>query len=92
MIDPTKIDMNAVPKKFADGALGTFSKEYFAVALTMGNALDAYALTPTLMKSIATWMNSQVATYEKQYGEIDMTPPQIYSPIQISDLQNPGDN
>jgi len=86
MIDPTKVDMNQIPKKFADGALGTFNKESFAVGITSGNALDAYAMTPTLMKSIAGWMNTQVSAYEKQHGEIDMSPAQISSPIQMTDL------
>jgi hypothetical protein len=39
------------------------------------------------MKSIAIWMNSQIEGYEKQFGVIDMTPPQIQSPIQMADLK-----
>ena len=38
------------------------------------------------MKSISIWINGQVQNYEKQFGEIDMTPPQIQSPIQMADL------
>jgi hypothetical protein len=45
-----------------------------------------------MMKSIAQWMTSQVMSYEKQFGEIDMTPPQIQSPLQISDLKKPGED
>jgi hypothetical protein len=41
------------------------------------------------MKSIAIWMKGQVENYEKQFGEIDMTPPLIQSPIQMSDLKGP---
>ncbi len=60
MIDPTKIDFNQIPKKFCDGAIGAYSKEIFSFALTSGNSLDSFAVTPQVMKSIATWMNSQI--------------------------------
>jgi len=86
MIDPTKVDMNQLPKKFVDGAMGAFGKEFFSFALASGNALDAFATTPQVMKSIADWMSSQVASYEKQFGAIDMNPPSVQSPIQMSDL------
>jgi len=86
MIDPTKIDMNQLPKKFCDGAIGTYGKELFSFAFTSGNNLDSFATTPQTMKSIATWINAQIQNYEKQFGEIDMTPPQIQSPIQMADL------
>ena len=86
MIDPTKIDLNQLPKKFCDGAVGAYGKEIFSFAITSGNNLDPFATTPQVMKSIAIWMNSQVQNYEKQFGEIDMTPPKIQSPIQMADL------
>ena len=95
MIDSKKvsmINMNELPKKFCDGAIGAFGKEAFSFALTSGNALDSYASTPQVMKSIASWMNKQVEDYEKMYGEIDMTPPKIQSPLQIADLKNPEDD
>jgi hypothetical protein len=92
MIDPTKINMNELPKKFVDGAVGGYGKDVFSFALTSGNNLDSYATTPQVMKSIAMWANGQVQNYEKQFGEIDMTPPQIQSPIQMADLKNPGED
>lgn len=91
MIDPTKVDMNQLPKKFCDGAIGAYGKELFSFALTSGNNLDSFATTPQVMKSIAIWINSQVQNYEKQFGVIDMTPPQIQSPIQMADLKKHGD-
>lgn len=91
MIDPTKIDMNQLPKKFCDGAIGAFGKELFSFALTSGNNLDSFATTPQIMKSIAIWMSKQIENYEKQFGVIDMTPPQIQSPIQMADLKDLGD-
>ena len=92
MIDPTKINMNQLPKKFCDGAIGGFGKEIFSFALTSGNNLDSFATTPQTMKSIAIWMNGQVQNYEKQFGEIDITPPKIQSPIQMADLKDLGDS
>ena len=92
MIDATKVDMNQLPKKFIDGAIGAHGKDVFTFALTSGNTLDSFATTPQIMKSIAIWINEQVVNYEKQFGEIDMTPPQIQSPLQMADLKNPGDN
>lgn len=92
MVDPTKIDFNQVPKKFCDGAVGAYGKELFSFALTSGNTLDSFATTPQIMKSITLWMSKQLQDYEKQFGEIDMTPAQIQSPIQISDLKKPGNS
>lgn len=87
MIDPTKIDINQLPKKFCDGAIGAHSKEFFSFSLTSGNNLDSFATTPQIMKNIAIWINEEIKNYEKQYGEIDMTPAQIQSPIQMADLK-----
>ena len=86
MIDPKKIDINELPKKLCDGAIGGFNKEIFSFALTSGNSLDSFAATPQIMKSIAVWISGQVGNYEKQFGEIDMNPPQIQSPLQAADL------
>ena len=86
MIDPTKIDFNQIPKRFCDGAVGAHGKDLFSFGITSGNNIDAYATTPQMMKSIAIWMNGQVKGYEEKFGEIDMTPPQIQSPIQMADL------
>jgi len=33
MIDPKKVDMNQLPKKFIDGAIGAHGKEIFSFAL-----------------------------------------------------------
>lgn len=86
MIDPKKIDINDLPKKLCDGAIGGYNKEVFSFALTSGNSLDSFAATPQIMKSIAVWLSAQVQNYEKQFGEIDMNPPQIQSPLQAADL------
>ena len=88
MIDPNKIDINQLPKKFCDGAIGAHNKELFYFALTSGNNLDSFATTPHVMKSIAAWINGQIKKYEEAFGEIDMT---IESPIQMKDLGNSGE-
>ena len=92
MIDPTKVNMNQLPKKFIEGAIGAYGKEIFSFALTSGSNLDSFATTPQIMKSIAVWIGKQVENYEKQFGVIDMTPPKVVSPIQVSDLNKPGEN
>ena len=92
MIDPKKVDMNQLPKKFIDGAIGAYGKEIFSFALTSGNNLDPFATTPQVMKSIASWINRQVENYEKQFGVIDMTPPSVVSPLQVSDLKKTGED
>lgn len=86
MIDPKKIDINQLPKKLCDGAIGGYGKEIFSFALTSGNSLDCFASTPQVMKAIALWISSQIDNYEKQFGKIDMTPPEIQSPLQAADL------
>lgn len=86
MIDPQKINLDELPKKLCDGALGGHNKEIFSFVLTSGNSLDSFAATPQIMKSISQWMVEQISTYEKTFGEIDMSPQQIASPIQVSDL------
>ncbi|HNW71824.1 MAG TPA: hypothetical protein PKZ36_01975 [Candidatus Paceibacterota bacterium] len=86
MIDPKKIDFNQLPKKFCDGAIGAFNKESFFFAFTSGNNLDVFATTPRTMKDIAIFLTRHVENYEKQFGEIDMTIPEIPSPLQMSDL------
>ena len=86
MIDPKTLDLNKLPKKFVDGAIGSHGKEGFCFVLTSGNELHSFMTTPTTMKSISEWMSKQIATYEKQFGEIDMTPPAVVSPLQASDL------
>lgn len=86
MVDPQKVDFNQMPKKFCDGAIGSFNKQAFFFTMTSGNNLDVFATTPQVMKDIARFMNESVQKYEKQFGEIDMTPPKIISPFQASNL------
>jgi len=86
MIDPTKIDFNQLPKKFADGAVGAFNRDVFYFGITSGNTLDVFATTPQVMKDITQFFQRHVDNYEKMHGVIDMTAPPIPSPLQSSDL------
>ena len=52
MIDPKKVNMNELPKKFCDGAIGAYGKEIFSFALTSGNNLDPFAATPQVMNHL----------------------------------------
>ncbi len=90
MVDPTKVDFNQLPKKFCDGALGAYNKEAIMFCLTSGNNLDPYATTPKVAKSIAVFFNQQIENYEKQFGAIDMTTPEIVSPFKSADFK-PGE-
>lgn len=96
MIDPKQVNitqlLNQVPKKFCDGAIGGHNKDSFSFGLTSGNSVDAYATTPQIMKSISIWLGKQIEDYEKTFGVIDMTPPQIQSPIQMADLKESRDD
>ena len=67
MIDPKKIDINQLPKKFCDGAIGSHAKEVFYFTFTSGNNLDSYAATPQTMKSISLWIQGQVQKYEQTF-------------------------
>jgi hypothetical protein len=87
MIDPKKINIDALPKKLIDGALGAHNEEIFTFALTSGSTLDSFAATPRTMKSVSEWLKTQITMYEKRYGVIDITPPKIESPIQRTDLK-----
>jgi len=84
--------MNQLPKKFVDGAIGAHGRDLFSFAFTSGNNLDSFATTPQIMKSISIWLNEQIQNYEKQFGEIDMKPARVQSPIQMADLKNPEDD
>jgi hypothetical protein len=58
--------------------------------MTSGNNLDVFATTPRVMKDIAIFLGRHIENYEKQFGLIDMTIPDIPSPLQISDLGSSG--
>ncbi len=86
MVDYTKVDINQLPKKFCDGAIGSFGKDLVVFCMASGNNLDSFATTPQIAKDIAKFFATQVENYEKQFGVIDMTPTLIPSPIQSAEF------
>lgn len=86
MIDPKKVNLDSLPKKYIDGAIGAHNEDIFTFAFTSGNELTPFAATPRTMKSVSKWLEGQVVLYEKKHGEIDISPRQIASPIQPDDL------
>ena len=90
MLDPKKINFDHIPKKFADGAIGAMTKDSIFVGFTSGGNVDMFATSPRIMKSISQFLDRHIENYEKNFGEIDMTPPPIPSPIQSSDLGDLG--
>ncbi|HWC57860.1 MAG TPA: DUF3467 domain-containing protein [Candidatus Paceibacterota bacterium] len=86
MIDPKKIDLNQLPKRFCDGAVGGFNKEIFLIVLTSGTELTPFATSPQVAKSIALWLSKNVQDYESRFGEINMNAHLIQSPFQPDTL------
>jgi len=88
MIDHKKVNFDQIPKKFADGAIGAMTKDSIFVGFTSGQNVDMFASSPRVMKSISQFLKRHIENYETNFGEIDMTPPPIPSPIQSSDLDS----
>ncbi len=84
MIDPTKVNINDIPKQFIDAGLAAHTKEFFYVILGSGNALNGFATSPSQFKALANMMSKNLELFEQKYGIIvqnDKEP--IISPIQI---------
>lgn len=94
MIDVQNVNLNNVPKKFLDGAIGAYGKNIFMVSFTLGNMADSYATIPPVMKDVARFLSKLVEEYEKAYGPIDMAIPEVISPFKFDDFKKPpeGDN
>ncbi len=87
MIDVTKLDFNQLPKRYADGAVGSYGKDVLFFGITSGNSFETYATSPKVAKEIANFFQRNVENYEKQFGAIDMTAPSVVSPIQAGDIK-----
>lgn len=79
-------DILKLPRIFCDNVKGGFSKENFVLGFFSGADVEMYAFTPAHAKRLAIWMNAQIGSYEKQFGEIDanLLKPTV-SPIQFTD-------
>ena len=81
------IDLSKLQKKFCDNIAAAFSQEFFLMGMFSGEEREVYALTPQHMKRLSQYLTTQVAEYEKKFGEIDAAwKPSIESPIQTKDL------
>lgn len=81
------MDFTKVPKQFCDNINVAFTSEFFLMAVASGEAAVAYALTPQHAKRLTLMMSQNIASFEKQFGEIKAEwPEKIPSPIQSSDL------
>jgi hypothetical protein len=82
------IDLNKIPKQFCENAMIGHSSENFVMAIIVGEAVAAYALTPQHMKRFAQNAAHQIAEYEKKFDTINAAwAPGIESPIQTKDLK-----
>lgn len=86
MLDYSKINIESLPKVFADGAFGALNKEFFYFAFTSGNKVETFATNPSTYKSITEWMVKSLKMYEEKYGEIKQEERQIISPFTLGDL------
>jgi hypothetical protein len=83
------MDFNKIPKQFCENVVAGHSAENFVLVMSVGETVQAYALTPPHMKRVAQSLAHQVAEYEKQFGSIDATwSPGIESPIQSKDIRD----
>lgn len=61
------------------------------MVIHVGEAANAYALTPPHMKRLVQSLTHQLNKYEKQFGSIQETrPPSIESPLQFKDIRGNG--
>lgn len=81
------MDINKIPKQFAENVTVGFSGEFFALLMHVGETIASYALTPQHTKRLAQYLTFQVTEYEKKFGQIHAEwKPGIESPIQTKDL------
>lgn len=82
------MDFNAIPKQFCESVVAGHSEENFVMIMNVGNAANAYALTPPHMKRLVQSLSHQLSEYEKKFGTIQATwSPDIESPIQSKDIK-----
>ena len=87
------MDLNKIPKQFCDNVTIAYSAEYFALALTAGQNVNAYSLTPAHAKRLVQYLSYNIENYERSFGEIQAKwAPGIESPIQMIDLNKPEGN
>ena len=86
------MDFSKIPKQFCENVVAGHSQDSFVLLMSVGEAVQAYALTPPHMKRLVQSLSHQVGEYEKQFGTIDAKwSPGIESPIQTKDIRGGGE-
>jgi hypothetical protein len=76
-------DLEKAPKLFCENIKLGFSKEYFVMALSSGEQGTFYSLTPEHTKRLLLYLTHEIASFEKQHGEIKADwNPNVVSPVQ----------
>ncbi len=76
-------DFRNEPKEFCESIQLAYTPEYFAMALSSGEAGVVYAITPQHAKRFAQYLAHQVAEFEKEHGAITAQwNPNVVSPVQ----------
>jgi hypothetical protein len=85
------MDFNKIPKQFCENVVVGHSEENFAVMMSVGETVNAYALTPKHMKRLVQSLSHQISEYEHKFGTIEAKwSPGIESPIQSKDIKGSG--
>jgi hypothetical protein len=87
------MDLNKIPKQFCENVNIGYSPESVVLALTSGQNLSAFALTPQHAKRLMLSLEYNIKEFEKKFGEIKTEwSPGVQSPLQMIDLTKPKDN
>ncbi len=80
------MDFNKIPRLVADQISMNHSDKVFNIGFRSGDSFHGFALLPEAAKVMTKMLQDQVATYEKQFGEIDTSTAEsgIESPLQIT--------
>lgn len=87
------MDLNKIPKQFCENVNIGYNQESVVLALTSGQNLSAFALTPQHAKRLMLSLEHNMKEFEKSFGEIKTEwYPGVQSPMQMIDINKPKDN
>jgi hypothetical protein len=76
-------DLQKAPKMFCENIKLGFTPEYFVMGLSSGTQAQIYSLTPAHAKRLKQYLEHELATYEKEHGQITAEwNPNVVSPVQ----------
>lgn len=86
------MDLNKIPKQFCENVIAGHTQENFVMLMSVGETVNAYALTPAHMKRLVQSLAHQLEEYEKKFGAISAKwSPGIESPLQSKDITGSGE-